>query len=154
MSGYPQQIKGTTAVEGGLTGGVMSSSSGAATAGRPPQLQRDYAPGPGLRNIDLRVTRDFPIHEQIHFQIWADAFNLLNHANIFGVNTTSFSYIAPGAKLPSGVACPTVASQNSNFNGCVAPFVSTSAPFGSENSTSGGTLYGERQLQFAAKLVF
>ena len=154
MSGYPQQIKGTTAVEGGLTGGVMSSSSGAATAGRPAQLQRDYAPGPGLRNIDLRVTRDFPIHEQIHFQIWADAFNVLNHANIFGVNTTSFSYIAPGAKLPSGVACPSVASQNSTFNGCVAPFVSTSAPFGSENSTSGGTLYGERQLQFAAKLVF
>jgi hypothetical protein len=32
--------------------------------------------------------------------------------------------------------------------------VSTSAPFGSESSTSGGTLYGERPLQFAAKLIF
>ena len=101
MTGYPQtNYKLSGALEGGLTGGVMSSSSGLATAGRAPQIQRNTYAGPGLQNADVRVTRDFPIHENVHFQIFAEAFNLMNHTNVLSVATTAFSYVAPGAKLP------------------------------------------------------
>jgi hypothetical protein len=155
MTGYPQtNYKLSGALEGGLTGGVMSSSSGLATAGRAPQLQRNSYVGPGLQNADVRLTRDFPIHENIHFQIFAEAFNVMNHTNVLSVATTAFSYVAPGAKLPgSGVACPTAAAGGDGFTGCVAPFVSSSSPFGSTTSTS-GILFGARQLQFTAKLFF
>ncbi|HEY0758819.1 MAG TPA: carboxypeptidase regulatory-like domain-containing protein [Acidisarcina sp.] len=153
LTGYPQaSLK--VGIEGGLTGGVISSGSGAATAGRAPQVARNSYPGPGLRNIDFRVSRDFALHEQVRFQILGEAFNLMNHTNIFGVNTTAFSYVTPGGKLPSGGSCPTLAATgDANFNGCVAPYVSATAPFRSENSTS-GLLYGARQLQVSAKLFF
>jgi hypothetical protein len=154
MTGYPQTTyKLSGALEGGLTGGMISSSSGLATAGRAAQLQRNSYPGPGLNNTDLRVSRDFPIKERVHLQIFAEAFNLLNHTNVLSVSTTAFTYVAPGAKLPSGVSCPTVPAGGAGFNGCVAPFVSTSSPFGSTTSTS-GILFGARQLQFTAKLSF
>jgi hypothetical protein len=117
---------------------------------------RNAYPGPGLHNIDFRVSRDFTIHEGTRFQILGEAFNLFNHTNVFGVNTTAFSYVKPGAALPgmTGVSWPTVvASGDANFNGCVAPFVSATAPFGSTSSTS-GLIYGARQLQVSAKLFF
>ncbi len=156
LTGYPQTTYGklSGALEGGLTGGVISSGSGAATAGRAPQVQRNSYKGPGLHNIDFRVTRDFPIHENIRFEILGEAFNLLNHTNVFSVSTTAFQYVAPGKALPIGGSCPTVAAANDpNFNGCVSPYVSTSSPFGAPTSTS-GTLYGARQLQVSAKLFF
>src|SRR5450631_2200331 len=91
MTGYPQTTyKLSGALEGGLTGGVISSSSGLATAGRTPQLQRNSYPGPGLNNIDLRVSRDFPIGERVHVQFLAEAFNLFNHTNVLSVSTTGF----------------------------------------------------------------
>lgn len=154
MTGYTQaSYKAAGALEGGLTGGVMSSSSGLASAGRAPQIQRNSYAGPGLKNVDLRATKDFPIRETVHFQVFAEAFNLFNHTNVQSVTTTAFSYVAPGAKLPSGVSCPTAAAGGDGFTGCVAPYVSTSSPFGATTSTS-GILFGARQLQFTAKLIF
>ena len=45
LSGFP-----SGGADGGVTGGVMSSGSGTATAGRPPQIARNSQPGPGIRN--------------------------------------------------------------------------------------------------------
>jgi hypothetical protein len=71
------------AADGNIYGGAMSSSSGAATTGRPPDIQRNSQAGPGVSNIDFRVTRDIPIHDKIYLQfvgesalmhfLWIDA---------------------------------------------------------------------------------
>lgn len=125
---------------GGVTGAELSLNN-AGTPRRAPQVARNGFPGPGLRNIDLRVERNFPIHEQIRFQILGEAFNVVNHQNVLSVNTTAFTYTNAGSGICGGHA-----------NGCISPFT-TGQPFGSEASTS-SILYGPRQLQFAAKLFF
>jgi hypothetical protein len=141
---------GTTAFaaggDGSATGGANNTFNVPFIAnGRAPQSRRNGFPGPGLHNLDARISRDFPIYDRFTFQILGEAFNLVNHRNGLSVANTAFSFAAPGAVTS---ACPA----GSHTNTCIAPFVS-STPFGTINSTS-GTLYGPRQLQVSAKLFF
>lgn len=142
------------AADGNIYGGAMSSSSGAATTGRPPIISRNSQPGPGIRNIDFRVTRDIPIHERISMQIIGEAFNLANHQIISSTNTTYSTYTGPTALTGS---CPANASvpTGSIFWGCITPYAPStpSGAFANETGTS-STLYGPRQLQLSAKFIF
>ena len=96
MNSPASVIKSTpSAADGNIYGGAMSSGSGAATTGRPPQIQRNSQPGPGVRNIDFRVTREVPVHERMHFEFIAEAFNLMNHTIISGTNTAFATQLAP-----------------------------------------------------------
>ena len=142
LSGYP---KG--GADGGVTGGVMSSSSGSATNGRAPNqvARRNAFPGPGVRNIDFRVTRNFPITEKVSFQILGEAFNILNQRINQSVNTTGYSLVSAGAGTCSNFTSDAITG------GCIAP--TTGIPLGTPTSTS-SLLYGPRQLQFSAKLFF
>ncbi len=79
--------------EGNIYGGAMSSSSGASTTGRPPQIGRNSQIGPGFNNIDFRLSRNVPIHESIYLQFSGDAFNLLNHKIVTGVNGSYSTYL-------------------------------------------------------------
>jgi hypothetical protein len=147
--------------EGNIYGGAMSSSSGFATTGRAPQLGRNSITGPGYNDFDFRIAREVPIHEAIKLQFTADAFNLLNHTIITGVNGTYSQYAT--------VAAPTVSNPNPPCNsttqtpgtaaaplqGCIAPFSGTGiSAFRATSSTNSSILYGARQLQVSAKLVF
>ena len=126
----------------------MSSGSGTATAGRPPQIGRNSQPGPGTRNIDFRISRDFPIHESMHFQITGEAFNLLNQRIIAGVNSTYSTYTAPNATTCTGTAAP-----GATFQGCLGPYVSSTAAFGTPSSTN-SLIFGPRQLQISGRFTF
>jgi hypothetical protein len=75
----------------------MSSSSGGATSGRPPQIGRNSINMPGFNDFDVRVTRNVPIHDKIYMHFNAEAFNLLNHQIVTGVNSTYTTFLAPGA---------------------------------------------------------
>ncbi len=143
LSGFP-----AGGADGGVTGGVMSSGSGTATAGRPPQIARNSQPGPGTRNIDFRISRDFPIHENIHFQLTGEAFNLLNARLIASVNSTYSTYTAPNT-----TTCTGTAPAGASFGGCLSPFISSTAAFGSASSTN-NQIFGPRQLQISARLNF
>ena len=142
------------AADGNIFGGAMSSSSGAPTTGRPPEIQRNSQPGPGVRNIDFRVTRDFPIYERMHMEIIGEAFNLLNQEIVSGTNTTFANLTSPTGATG---ACPTVTGlpTGTGFAGCIGPYVpSTHAgAFGVKTGTN-SLLYGPRQLQLSAKFFF
>lgn len=146
--------------EGGIYGGAMSSSSGGATNGRPPQIGRNSISMPGFNDFDVRVTRNVPIHEKISMQFNAEAFNLLNHQIVTGVNSTYTTFLAPGASatVSSTVkyTCNTVtAPTGSRETGCFVPYTGTGlSAFGATSSTSSSNLYGSRQLQVSAKLFF
>jgi hypothetical protein len=143
LSGFP-----SGGADGGVTGGTMSSGSGTATAGRPPQIARNSQPGPGVRNIDFRISRDIPIHEGIHLQITGEAFNLLNARLISTVNSTYSTFTAPNTTTCRGTAAPPA-----TFGGCLSPFVSPTDPFGSASSTN-SLIYGPRQLQISGRFFF
>jgi outer membrane receptor protein involved in Fe transport len=128
----------------GLTGGTVTNTGGS-TGGRPPQVSRNaYFGATQIRDVDLRIMREFPVlHERVKLQILGEAFNLFNHSIISSVNGTAFNYSAATA---TSASCPL-----SKFTGCIAPNPTFLAPTGSL-STNG--LYGARQMEFAAKIVF
>jgi hypothetical protein len=110
---------------------------------------------PGFNDFDVRLTRDVPIHESIHMQFNAEAFNLLNHTVITGVNGTYTTFLAPNASSGS-FKCNAITAPTGSFQqGCFVPYTGTgTAAFAATSSTSSSSLYGSRQLQFSAKLFF
>jgi hypothetical protein len=150
--------------DGGIYGGAISSGSGLATTGRPPQIGRNSIVGPGFNDFDFRISRNIPIHEKIYAQFSADAFNLLNHTIITSVVGTYSQYLNVGATSVGTVTDTCVATAvpvGSTLQGCIAPNANLStgsvsqqlnafrAPSGSNNG-----LYSARQMQFSAKLFF
>lgn len=132
---------------GNIYGGAISSGSGFATTGRPPQIGRNSIYGPGFNNLDFRVTRDIQIYKRAKLQLTAEAFNLVNHRIVTSVNSTYSTYTTAAA----GSATCSTAGGNT---GCITPFSGTGAnAFGAPAST-GNTLYGPRQMQFIAKFTF
>jgi hypothetical protein len=138
----------------------MSSSSGSATTGRPPQIGRNSISAPGYNNFDFRLSRNIPIHEKIYMQFSADAFNLLNHKIISAVNSTYSQYAASSSSATSacstavGTATGGTVPAGSVLQGCISPYTGTGlSAFGATSSTNNG-LYGPRQMEFKAKLFF
>ncbi len=138
ISGFP-----SNGVDGGLTGGVVSNSA-SSTGGRISWIGRNTFHGPGMEDVDLRVMREFSIHERLKLQFLGEAFNLFNHTNIFSVNTTAYTYAALGA-----TGCS--ASQNAGTNGYLTPSPTFMTP---TSSSSANGLYGARQLQVSARFTF
>ncbi len=157
LSGYPGSSGASASLagaDGGVTGGVMSSGSGTATAGRPPQIGRNSQRGPGLQNLDFRISRDVQIHENVRLQFLGEAFNLANHRIITAVNSTYSTYVAPSTAATSTCRASSVTlSPGSSFGGCLVPYVSATAGFNTPSGTN-NLLYGPRQLQVSAKLFF
>jgi hypothetical protein len=56
--------------------------------------------GPGQNNVDLSLAKTFSIHDQLHLELRADAFNALNHSQWTGINTT---YPSANALFPFGM---------------------------------------------------
>jgi hypothetical protein len=142
--------------EGNIYGGAMSSSGGFATTGRAPQIGRNSIVGPGFNNLDMRVSRNIPIHESIYMQFSADAFNLINHQIVTSVQGGYSSYIAGAGATSGAYKCTSQAAPSgSTFGGCIVPSTNTGLnAFYTTSSTSGSNLYTARQLQLAAKLFF
>jgi hypothetical protein len=138
-SGHPAQanISGTPSpLDGGLTAGDSSNAS--VTSGRAGWLARNPVYAPGYGDWDLRLARDFRITERIKLSLLGELFNVTNHTNILGVNTTAFTYLAPGSGLCAG-----------HSNACMVPSSTWLAP----TSTS-SLIFGPRQVQISGRITF
>ncbi len=93
---------------------------------------RNIFRGPGAYNLDASVSKQFPIHERLNFELRAEAFDATNHHNL---------YIQE--------------SQNdaANFN---TPVITNPQIYGSKGGigNNGGTNDERRFLQFAGKINF
>jgi hypothetical protein len=58
---------------------------------RPGNSGRGVVLGPGYGRWDLTLARNIKVHEDIKFQLRAEMFNIFNHTNPLGVNTTRTS---------------------------------------------------------------
>jgi hypothetical protein len=140
----PSLLPSTINGDGGITGAVVTSGTGTRV---PDQVaSRNAFKGPGVHNVDARISREFPfLREGMHFELAAEAFNVLNHRNYLGVANSGYTYQGPGTS-----GCPAATT----VAGCIVPFTGTgTAAFGAGSSTS-GTLYTPRQLQLLGKLYF
>jgi hypothetical protein len=126
----------------GVTGGEVSSFGGF-TGGRIPQLGRNTFKAPTtLRTVDFRISRDILIHERFKLQFNGEAFNLFNHTNFTSVLTNAVNYTAHSATS-------TTCNNAQHTNDCLAARTDFLLP-----SAAGNNLYGARQLQVSAKLIF
>jgi outer membrane receptor protein involved in Fe transport len=128
---------GNGGVDGGMTGGVIGTSA-SNSGGRASWLPRNSFTLPSWTNFDFSVARTITIRERLGLELRADAFNLFNNTIVLGVNTTAYSFSAAGSGACAG-----------HVNGCMIP----NASFQNITTTS-GSLYGARQLQFGARLNF
>ena len=130
ISGYP-----SGAPDGGVSGGV---SYAGATNGRAGWLPRNAFTAPGFHNVDFRVGRQFSFGERAKLALIGEAFNLFNHTNVSGVNTTAFFYAASGSGLCNG-----------HTNACFYANTTFLAPTSTSN-----LIWGPRQLQISGRLTF
>jgi len=147
LTGFLSSAPASPIADGGLSGAELSLFN-SGTNGRVPDAvaARNSFTGPGVHNVDARISRSFAIHESIKLEVAAEAFNLLNHRNILSVSTNLLTYTTPGATT-NGVACPATGA------GCIIPLASSATAFGATTGTS-AVLYGPRQVQLLAKLYF
>jgi hypothetical protein len=78
-----------------------------------PTVGRNSIYGDNNYRVDLRISRQFRIGERLSMEILAEGFNILNHANYNGYNSTAFNTVATTASTPLGA--PIVLIPNSNF---------------------------------------
>lgn len=100
-------------------------------------LGRNTLRGPGFTQVDLQLSRRFPLNEHQAFEMKVEAFNLFNHANFSNPTSVlpdSTVDVQPGAAYTSDLA----------------------AAFGTLNSTVGKTvgLGTSRQVQLSARFEF
>lgn len=131
INGFPSD-----ALDGGLTGGLINN--GGAGTGGPVAGPRNTFQGPGLANVDLRISREFAYKERIRLSFAGDAFNLFNFTNFYSVNNTEYNYAGPGSGVCAG-----------HTNGCLVANPAFLSPLTSNNNLSGA-----RQLQVSARITF
>jgi hypothetical protein len=107
---------------------------------------------PGLIQFDMSVEKQFKIKEKLHFQLRADAFNVFNHANFTGLNTSLNFNAYPTS--PTGVVTglPTLANNATPYN-AAGQLVNVTG-FGSVTSPAAGSPGGPRVLQLVGRFTF
>ena len=145
--------------EGGIYGGAMSSGSGSATNGRPPYIGRNSIIAPGFNDLDLRLKKKIPVHNQIYMEVVLDAFNALNHTVVTAVNANYSTYYTASNSSTATTGeknCynSTAASTGSTLIGCFTPYAGTGTSTFNTMSSTNNSLYGPRQIQVSAKFYF
>ncbi len=137
--GYSYDVFGGTRLGGGRES--INGSGGSTVL---PTVGRNTLRLPDSANLDMRVSRSFPLGERVRLRAAAEAFNVMNHVNYSGVTQRAFLV---GAAV-NGVTplvfqdAAAVATEGLNV-----------LPFGSYTAAGTGQAR-ERQLQFGLRLEF
>ena len=114
-------------VSGGAIGGLAPTLNGSNGANYVNRLGRDSRMQSGIKDVDVRGSHSVSLTEKLKLQFELESFNIFNHRNITGVNTTAYT-----------VTGTTLTYQPS---------------FGVPNA-AGNTVYRERQIQGDVRLSF
>lgn len=127
-AGTPSQIINNKPVSG-----LGSSINGSGGANRIDVTGRDAYRYPATNVVDLRISKLFNFGERYRAEVSGDAFNILNHQNVTGVQTTGY-----------------IIGKDSNNN----PTLTYNAPFSSINNSNSNFIYTSRQIQIGARFFF
>jgi hypothetical protein len=104
-----------------------------------PIIPRNSVSGQTNHKLDLRVARDLRLTERLRVEVLAEAFNLFNHSNYNGFNTTIYTAAATTNTTP--LSTPIGLSQTAGY---LAPNNDASPPDGTN----------ARRLQLALRFRF
>ncbi|MEG9437016.1 TonB-dependent receptor [Edaphobacter sp. HDX4] len=103
-----------------------------------PFLGRNTFTMPRTILLDLRAQKDFTFMEKYSLQLIGEAFNLANHQNVTGINSTGYQISTSQGSTPSSTV-------NS---------LTYQPTFGTVTSANSNYAYGPRQIQLALRLMF
>jgi hypothetical protein len=101
---------------------------------------------PGVQNLDLRISKSFPITEKVSLDLLGESFNLFNHYNATGVNSTGYFVSKSGTITDTSGALQTCSN--------ATPCLSSNTAFSSITSANSNFAYSTRQIQIGLKLKF
>jgi len=110
-------------------------------------LSRNTLRMPSTQNLDLRLSKTIPIKEKVNLELLGEAFNLFNHFNQTGVQSTAYNRI-----LTSGTITDTTGATQTCSS--TAPCVSYNTPFGTSTSANSNFIFSTRQIQIGVRLKF
>ena len=139
-SGSPS---GTT--QGGLTGsgtgsGYTSAQGNFSGFNFIPAIGRNTYRAPNTAVVDLKLSKIFTYRERYSVEFSGEAFNLFNHVNTTGINTTG--YLVSGSVAAGGTM---------TYCGTANP---CSAVFGTYNNANSNFAYSPRQVQLGIRVKF
>lgn len=142
-SSYPNVWVGTQEYQS-----VSSGMLGAGGSWQMPGTERDGYKQPSTYVWDLRFSKQFAFTERFKGEFSADGFNILNHRNITGVNTTSPYTISSASSGTAGVTTnPTlVPNPSAVSNGA--------SLYNFPSSANSNYVYSTRQIQLGVRLFF
>lgn len=129
----------SAATSGTISGAYGSGMSGSGSSSYLLQLGRNSFKQPGTLDVDARLQKDIQLNERFNIELLGEAFNLLNHMNVTGVNSTAYS----------------ISSGKLTYN----PFAlnggkSAETGFGAITNADSTFVYSQRQIQLGLKLDF
>ena len=99
-------------------------------------IQRNSFRGPGYWNLDMQVSKAFPIHERMNLEFRAEGFNIANHHNLFLQETLNDVFSNSFVDPSTGLSYPQVIASKGGIG------------------NNGGANDERRFLQFALKFNF
>ena len=127
-------------VSGTISGAAGSGLTGSSSSSYLLQIGRDTYKMPTTADVDLRLQKDLPISDRFNLELLGEGFNLFNHMNVTGVNSTAYSIGSTGT-LTYQPFSPGAGKSNQSGFGAITNADST-------------FVYSQRELQLGLKLDF
>jgi hypothetical protein len=140
QNGLPYSLlsSGTAVQQCTAVGCLKAASSGITGTGATaylPFFGRNTLQYPRTIEIDLRAQKSFKFYERYNLELFGEAFNLANHENVTGVNSTGYAISAPATPAGAGT-------------------LTYQANFGTTSSANTNYAYGPRVIQVGARVNF
>jgi len=125
--------------------GIMGGMLGAGGSYQIPGTERNGWLQPKTFVFDLRFAKKFQITERVKAEFSADGFNIFNHQNVTGVNTTAPYSINQGTSSASPYLSPNTSS-TADVGGV--------SQFGLPTNSNSNFVYNTRQIQLGFRVSF
>ena len=140
QSGLPYSANVTGNTSGLVTVGTGGAAIGASINGsggsnRVLTIERNAFQAPRIVDLDMRLTKRFQIKDRATVELIGESFNLANHSNVTGVNSSSYAYAGPSA-----TGNPNTLTYNSTF--------------GATTNVNSTLNLSPRQIQLGARILF
>ncbi len=127
-------------VSGTISGAAASGMTGSGSSGYLLQIGRDTFRMPPTLDLDTRLQKDVALGERFNLELLGECFNLLNHMNVTGVNSTAYSIGSTGTLTYQA------------FNPGLGK--SSQSGFGAITNADSTFVYSQREIQLGLKLDF
>ena len=133
QKGLPYSVKTSGSAPGGTTSGINGSGGDF----RVPGFGRNLFRQPNTTVVDLKLSKFITYRDRYKVELSGEAFNLFNHFNVTGVNTTAYFL---SKETLNGVSTPTL-----EYNTGV---------YGTPTNANSNFAYSTRQIQLGARVSF